>query len=290
MLLNNFDICKDESLKSIAAANSELGLKFLENEKYDDFGNKIGTCYIPHNNSLNILEGDQDTDTVFHEMFHGVFEKYDVKNSGLKETLKEEFHKNIKAIKQYFSPEEYCKRNNIDYNSIKNEYDKAGKEFSEAEDIVNKKYNETLDQIAAGGPKTYSVYEEAHKQLRANQEYMQLEENFKKARQNFNIHTSNMRKIETRAKNELDFMYPNFADMCSGYTLNKFGFGHSQNYWREDKTNHVNEFFAEMSAIKATGSNELEFIKKWLPKSVAKYEEVIKNISENKGKALDLDL
>ena len=288
VLKDRFDECKDEKLKTLAATATELGLSFSENEKKSPlFGDRIGTCYIPALNQVNILDGDEDLDTIFHEMHHGIFEKYNIIESGLNETLKNEFNKKkVKEIKKYFGLEEYCKRNNIDYDKIKSDYDNADKEVKEARNYLNKIYSEELEKI---GDKSMAGYQKLRQVLENHDEYQNADIIYKESFNKFLNIEKEMKKIERYANSELTDLYPNFADMCSGATNNSFGYGHPRSYWKDDETNQVNEFFAEISAIKATGNNEeLEMIKKFLPETVKKYEEVIDNILKNKGEALEL--
>ena len=64
VLKDTFDECKDEKLKILAATSTELGLNFSENIKTDPlWGSRIGTCYMPHHDTVNILNDDEDLDT-----------------------------------------------------------------------------------------------------------------------------------------------------------------------------------------------------------------------------------
>ena len=130
-----------------------------------------------------------------------------------------------------------------------------------------------------------------HEILRNNIEYKDAYKKYDSALNNFRIAEYKLNKIKQHADAELTYLYPNFADMCSGATNNSFGFGHTRKYWKENDNNQENEFFAEIAAIKATGNKkELEMIRKFLPKSVKRWEEIVNDISKNKGKVLDLRL
>lgn len=271
-MLQNFENCKDEKCKIMLAAMTDVfGLEFTNSEagKEWSYCNYQGT-------SINILERHNDVDTLFHEGFHAVFERYNIRESGLKEIMKKELNKSkkIDEITGHFLNQAAKEQDFENYKSVTDKID-------ESRNKVNELYAKVKEDF--GQPITIYNNIEFHHMLNRNEEYQ-------KARQNYldNLRYQDLVKRDAKLKLSI---YPNLCDMISAATWNKseYGYGHTGNYWGEDKWNQANEFFAEMASMKATGSKEeYELIRKFAPQSVAKFEELFENIFNNKGEPLKL--
>lgn len=272
----NFDNCQNEKCKIMLAIVTDVfNLGFTNNE-----GNKEWSYYNEINNSINLLNKHNDTETLFHEGFHAIFDKYNISESGLKEIMKKELNhaKKVDSIYEYFE-NKYCQENNLPLKSD------LIKERENLRTKQNNLYNKVLEESAAkyNGLKTMKAYQDTHKTLKEKYpEYEEWETEFWKLNHQIN-------NIENNSQFELSIRYGNLNDMISAITLNRRGAGHTQTYWREDKNNQSNEFFAEMAEMKATNDNEqYELIRKFAPESVKKFEEIFENIFKNKGEPLKL--
>ena len=74
--------------------------------------------------------------------------------------------------------------------------------------------------------------------------------------------------------------YRTLSDLCDAISKSKFNLGagnHDSKYW-QDEINMSSEFFANMFCSKAMKNKEYQIVKKYLPKSVEIFEEIINNI------------
>lgn len=279
-IMDNFEKCKDEDCKIMLAVVSETGTKFSQNLKEDIFGNRIGTCYQPRENNINILDDDNDLNTLYHEGFHSVFERYNVKDTNLKAVMKKELNhsEKINSIYEYFE-NEYTNEMGFSHKNV------LIQKREELRNRMNDLYNKVLNESAKkfGGLKTADVYADARKTLRENHpEYSEWDSNFWKIVRGIDA-------IEKGAENKIIGEHPDLADIISGASRGKRGFGHPRRYWKSDPMLQANEFFAELAALKAEGNTtEYELIRKFAPQSVKRFEEIFKDIINNKGKALEL--
>ena len=95
--------------------------------------------------------------------------------------------------------------------------------------------------------------------------------------------TKNMayRKFEKELKGIDESIRSNIADMAEGATKGKIkaGFGHGNSYWN-DAHKLSTEAFAEIFDASVASPEQLEVIKKYLPKSYKIYQEMLNNIIE----------
>lgn len=74
--------------------------------------------------------------------------------------------------------------------------------------------------------------------------------------------------------------YRTLSDLCDAISKSQFNLGagnHDSKYW-QDEINMSSEFFANMFCSKAMKNKEYKIVKKYLPKSVEIFEEIINNI------------
>jgi len=274
-MLQNFENCQDEKCKiMVASMVNVFDLKYTNNE-----GTKEWSYYSELENSINILDRHNDTETLVHETFHAIFERYNVRESGLKEIMKKEMNKSkkIEEITNYFFDKAAKEQGYKDYKTIAEEANKALNN-------VNSIYSNELNKVSKKyGGKTFEAYRELEQILKNNEEYQKIYKDYE-----FKARTANLIKKDGRMQLS---RYANLCDMISAATWNKseYGYGHTGNYWGEDKWNQANEFFAEMAEMKATNDTEqYELIRKFAPESVKKFEELFENIFKNKEEPLKL--
>ena len=278
-IMKSFDTAKNEECKIMLATVTLTGTRFTQNREYDNFGRRLITCYTPNSDLINIMNRDMSNqEDLFHEGFHAVFEKYEVQNTNLKAVMKKELNHSdkIDTIFRYFEDkiaDEYGYESKDELIKRREELrDKSNAIYNEALEIALKKHN---------GIGTAEAYSDAHKYIKENHpEYEGISNDFWKTNRLITA-------IEKQADNYISWKYQNLYDIISGATRNSRGGGHTKKYWNNDKMNQANEFFAEMSAMKATGNTEeYELVRKFAPNSVKRYEEIFNEIIKNRGRAL----
>ena len=179
----------------------------------------------------------------------------------------------------------------IKVRQIKDEADEATKEYYE-------KANKKLDEVAALRRQYYgTLTDEAWNNLtKARNEYNEICDQREQARKEliskkypeFDKMVNRMDEIAinkseslTKSKEEICRKYGDLSDMFMAAGLGDLcGMGHNFDYWTP---RHVgNEAFAEITSAKATNKDSLELMKKYIPKTLEIYDEIMDNIRNKK--------
>lgn len=87
--------------------------------------------------------------------------------------------------------------------------------------------------------------------------------------------------LEEERKPKLAF--GDISDMVEATHYRAFCGGHGRSYWRDDGRNRGTEAFAEIMSAKATNPESYAMMKKYIPKTLEIYEEIIKEV-KTRGK------
>lgn len=125
-----------------------------------------------------------------------------------------------------------------------------------------KKYQEEFD-------KTYAEYKVAYKNsFPSNYDELNSERD--------NIRTK-LFKMQTEAQQKANRMYGDLSDMTQASLGKRFSMGHSDSYFKgkEADINRGTEAFAEIMSAKATNKESLDVLKKYIPKTLEIFDEII---------------
>ena len=187
--------------------------------------------------------------------------------------LKEQFWK----MNDMLSQDETYKRLVAEQNETLNEITRLKQEW--ANDI----YNENKKEAFLNAKQQYFVKADELKaysnQWYQNQGYSPDENQARR---------EELTELKSKFRDEITYKqcrkYGDLSDMTDGNGCGDIcGMGHESSYWNKSSRNRGKEAFAEMMSAKGTNPESLEVIKKYAPKSVEIFEEIIEQIKSGKN-------
>ena len=129
-------------------------------------------------------------------------------------------------------------------------------------DEIDKKLDEKYSRVQYGTPQYNEKWKERDRMIKENAEIQRLSEI--------------MRVKNTIKVQEMFKEWGDISDMCVAAGFDSFCGGHSQSYFKKDKSNKALEFLAEFGSAKATGDKaSLDKFKKYFPETSKAAEECI---------------
>lgn len=83
-----------------------------------------------------------------------------------------------------------------------------------------------------------------------------------------------------KAYSDANIKYGDMSDMLQASLGKRMGMGHGDNYFNSDVDNRGTEAFAEIMSAKATNPQSLEVMKKYIPKTLEIFDEIITHIKK----------
>ena len=283
----------------------------LFNEDSFGIGSGRKAQFVPGSNKVELVAADfEDEDspyskygTFYHESWHGIDYNYgdfqdelDYFEESQKMDLKDKIYWNThhkerqeKYRKKSLSSDYVLSTGQTFHQTLVDEYkeifDKEtmislAKEIKqEKEEIFKNKYGKTIDEVKAEynrvTDKASSIY-----RTQSYEEYKQYinSDEYKEPRKIIN------KTYDTYHFPQQHVKYGDLSDIVSGATndmISLTGMGHDSKYWKSSKYARGEEAFAEFASAKATNPESYELMKKYLPKTVAAFEEIFTGL--NKG-------
>ena len=297
VLKHNLSDLKSEHIKSCFEAGTPEAKKIV-GDFFDATHTKISKCksgqvahYSPLFHSINFEPSDLKNtgkhsgyyelgETFYHETFHAIDDRYGELTTKYKlangKTIQTVFHDEIADNKYSWSWHLY--------DEIKEDFEKARQEeidklftpeqiadYNEKADYYKKEMDnlwKNFDNHASHYP-SYQIYLNAYNEV--NNKWKQLKKEWTKVSDAF-----------LPARQKAVHKYSCLSDFCSyiyktGTGSKSICGGHPKSYWKGDRP--IKEMWAELGSMWARGKTEdLNRMRKYFPKTVGAFEEIISNL------------
>ena len=250
----------------------------IDNSYIDDTGhrNKFSYAYKSdkYGKTLNEMIQEEISNNIDYDKLSKEYKTFCESFKGSAEW--KEINDEKTKIEKELSIEDQRIHDSPKYRELKQEEEELSKIFSES----NKKWSETFNR------KDYDAMQLARQnvldKMAEKREFFnsQLSEEYQQKNKRRGELLDKEYKMEIQANNNAKIAYGDLSDMIQG-TLGddkKLCMGHNEGYFNSEKSNRGEEAFAEIMSANATNPESLKQMKKYIPKSLEIFDEIIGKI------------